>query len=155
MRRDGPSYLIKLSGTGTFYDYPDTKEYLGRYNPKTYSDVEDIDEITSRPDHALHRLTDAIVQDAAVKHGNKLRTAIVCPPDIYGRGRGPGRKLSYYIPWFVEGIRQLNAPFYLNEGSNVRGWVHIDDFTQIYVSLVEAALAGGGPVTWGKQVSSF
>lgn len=153
LRRAGPSYLIKLSGTGEFYEYPDTKEFLGRYNPKTYSDVKDIGEILSRPPHALHRHTDAIVQEAGEAHADKLKTAVVCPPDIYGRGHGPGRQLSYYISWFVQGIRKVGAPFYLNEGSNIRGWVHIDDFTRIYVSLVEAAAAGGGNVTWGKEVS--
>jgi nucleoside-diphosphate-sugar epimerase len=93
------------------------------------------------------------VQEAGEAYADKLKTAVVCPPDIYGRGHGPGRQLSYYISWFVQGIRKIGAPFYLNEGSNIRGWVHIDDFTRIYVSLVEAAAAGGGHVTWGKEVS--
>jgi nucleoside-diphosphate-sugar epimerase len=154
LRRNTPSYLIKLSGTGTLYDYPDTKEYLGRFNPKTYSYIDHIDEILSLPAHALHRYTDSIVQDAALKHPDKLKTAIVCPPDVYGPGHGAGRKLTYYLPCFVEDIQKPGAPSCLNDGSNMRGWVHIDDFMQIYVALVEAAAAGGGPVTWGEQVSS-
>ncbi|KAI0975642.1 NAD(P)-binding protein [Xylaria arbuscula] len=151
LRRDGKSYLIKLSGSGTLYEYPDTTEYLGRFNPKVYSDTDDIKELVSRPDNALHRRTDAIVLKAAADHGHSLKTAIVCPPDIYGRGHGPGRKASYYIPSFLEGIRKLGKPFYLRDGSNIRGWVHIDDFVQIYISLVEAAVAGGGSVSWGSE----
>ncbi|KAI1298086.1 NAD(P)-binding protein [Xylaria venustula] len=151
LRRDGKSYLIKLSGTGILYEYPDTTEYLGRFNPKIYSDIEDINELVTRPDNALHRPTDAIVLKAAAEHGHSLKTAIVCPPDIYGRGRGPGRRASYYIPSFVEGIRKLGRPFYLRDGSNMRAWVHIDDFVQIYISLVEAAVAGGGSVSWGSE----
>ncbi|TRX91240.1 hypothetical protein FHL15_007845 [Xylaria flabelliformis] len=152
LRHDSKSYLIKLSGTGTLYEYPDTTEYLGRINPKIYSDIDDIKELVSRPDNALHRRTDAIVFKAAAEHGNRLKTAIVCPPDIYGRGCGPGRRASYYIPWFVEAIKKLGKPFYLQDGSNMRGWVHIDDFVQIYISLVEAAVAGGGSVSWGREV---
>ncbi|KAI0554299.1 NAD(P)-binding protein [Xylaria curta] len=151
IRRDRKSYLIKLSGTGTLYEYPDTKEYLGRFNPKIYSDIDDIKELVSRPDNALHRRTDAIVLKAAADHGDRLKTAIVCPPDIYGRGHGPGRRASYYIPWFVEAIKKLGKPFYLQDGSNMRGWVHIDDFVQIYISLVEAAVTGGGSVSWGRE----
>ncbi|KAI0523914.1 NAD(P)-binding protein [Xylaria bambusicola] len=151
LSRDAKSYLLKLSGTGTLYEYPETEAYLGRFNPKIYSDVDDIDELVSRPDNALHRCTDAIVLEAAAKHGHSLKTAILCPPDIYGRGRGPGRRTSYYIPWFVGAIQKLGRPFYLRDGSNMRGWVHIDDFVQIYISLVEAAVAGGGSVSWGRE----
>lgn len=153
LRRHKPSYLIKLSGTGILYDYPDQKEYLGLVNPKVYSDVDNIDEITSRPAHAYHMYTDSIVREAALKHGEKIKTAIVCPPDVYGRGHGPGRQLSWFIPFFVESIQKLGVAFYMKEGSNARGWVHIDDLTQIYVSLVEAAVSGNESVSWGKQVS--
>jgi nucleoside-diphosphate-sugar epimerase len=55
----------------------------------------------------------------------------------------------------VDGTRRHSAPFYLNEGTNVRGWVHIDDLIQIYVRLVEAAAAGGGSVSWGLNVSTL
>ncbi|KAI1176707.1 NAD(P)-binding protein [Nemania sp. FL0916] len=151
LRRAKKSYLIKLSGTGTLYEYPATKAYLGRFNPKIYSDIEDIQDLVSRPDTALHRPTDAIVLKAASEHGHVLKTAIVCPPDICGRGRGPGRRASYYIPWFVQAIQKLGKPFYLGSGENMRGWVHIDDFVQIYVKLVEAAVAGGGNVSWGQE----
>ncbi|KAI0150755.1 NAD(P)-binding protein [Xylariaceae sp. FL1272] len=151
LRRDRKSFLIKLSGTGLLYEYPNTTEYLGQYNPKAYSDVEDIAELVSRPDDALHRRTDAIVLNAAAEHGHMLKTAIVCPPDIYGRGYGPGRRISYYIPWFVEAIQKLGNPFYLDAGSNMRGWVHIQDLVQIYIALVEAAAAGGGEVSWGSK----
>lgn len=153
LRRNKPSYLIKLSGTGILYDYPDQEEYLGLKNPKIYSDINDIDEITSRPAHAYHMYTDSIVRDAALKHGEKIKTAIVCPPDVYGRGHGPGRQLSWFIPSFVESVQRLGVSFYMKEGSNARGWVHIDDLTKIYVSLVEAAASGNETVSWGKHVS--
>ena len=155
LRRNITSFLIHLSGTGILSDFKDTKDYRGRLNPKIYSDIDDIDEITSRPAGSLHRHTDEIIQEYAVKYGDKLKTAIVCPPDIYGRGYGPGRNQSVYFPTFVREIMKIGAPFYLKDGSNTRGWVHIDDLMDVYVDLVEAAVVGGGrSVTWGKDVSS-
>jgi len=148
------SFLIHLSGTGILSDFKNS-EYRGRLNPKVYSDIDEIDEITSFPDDFLHRKTDKIIQDAAVQHGEKLKTAIVCPPDIYGRGHGPGRKQSVYVPALLSETKKIGAPFYTNEGSNTRSFVHIDDLMDLYTTLVEAAAAGGGSVTWGKKVCYF
>jgi nucleoside-diphosphate-sugar epimerase len=128
------------------------KQLRGRLNPKIYSDIDSIDEITSRPDGSLHRHTDKASHHASTQHGHVLKTAIVCPPDIYGRGYGPVKTDSVYFPVFVEEIRKLGYAFYCNEGANVRGWVHIDDLMDVYVKLIEAAAAGGGGVTWGREV---
>jgi nucleoside-diphosphate-sugar epimerase len=153
LRRNSESFLIHLSGTGILSDFKDTTAYRGRLNPKIWSDIDSIDEITSRPAGSLHRHTDALIQEAAVKHGDKLKAAIVCPPDIYGRGHGPGGNQSVFFPSYIKESIKIGAPFYTNEGTNTRGWVHIDDVMELYVSLVEAAVAGGGSITWGKQVS--
>ena len=55
-------------------------DHLGRLNPKVWSDIDNIDEITSMPLDARHRNTDKIIQDAGVRHSDKLKTAICCPP---------------------------------------------------------------------------
>ena len=49
---------------------------------------------------------------------------------------------------------ELGHPFYTESGSNRRSWVHINDFMELYVALVEAAVAGGGEADWGKEVRS-
>jgi hypothetical protein len=101
LRRSDPSFLIHLGGTGVVADWQDPT-YLGKLNPKIWSDIDDIDAITSLPDGALHRNVDKIIQEAAAANGEKLKTAIVCPPDIYGPGRGPGRTQSIYIPAYLD-----------------------------------------------------
>ncbi|CAK4032182.1 Hypothetical predicted protein [Lecanosticta acicola] len=143
-------FLIHLSGTGILADWR-SPEYLGKKNPKVWSDIDDIEEITSRPDAELHRNVDKIIQEAARKHGERLKTAIVCPPDIYGKGRGPGRTTSVYFPVFLDEIKTIGAPFFGGEGANTRSWVHIDDLMQIYLKLVEAAAGGGGSADWGVE----
>lgn len=151
LRRKARSFLIHLSGTGIVADWQE-KTHLGTLNPKVWSDIHDIDEIASRPDRELHRNVDKIIQTAAAEHGSMLKTAIVCPPDIYGPGRGPGRKQSVYFPVFLNEIKKIGAPFYANEGTNARSWVHIEDLMTVYLRLVEAAVAGGGGAAWGKEV---
>jgi nucleoside-diphosphate-sugar epimerase len=151
LRRSGPSFLIHLSGTGIVADWQD-QTYLGKLNPKVWSDIDDIDNITSLPDQALHRNVDKIIQEAATANGEKLKTAIVCPPDIYGPGKGPGKTQSVYVPIFLNEIKQVGAAFYAGEGTNTKSWVHIEDLMTVYLKLVEAAVAGGGGGDWGREV---
>jgi nucleoside-diphosphate-sugar epimerase len=88
----------------------------------------------------------------AAKHPDKLKTAIMCPPDIYGPGRGPGKTQSVYFPVLWTEIQKIGAPFYADEGTNTRSWVHIEDLMTMYLKLVEAAVAGGQGADWGKEV---
>lgn len=43
-----------------------------------------MDELTNLPDEAFHRNVDKLVIDAGTKHGDVIKTNIVCPPTIYG-----------------------------------------------------------------------
>lgn len=148
----GPGFLIRLAGTGIIADWQN-----GPYavlNPKVWSDIDDIDDITSLPDDYLHRPADKILQAAAAQHGDRLKTAIICPSGIYGQGRGPGNIRSLLIPEMCENIIELGYSFYALTGANRRSWIHVDDVANIYLKLVEAAVAGGGNAVWGKEVSN-
>lgn len=151
LRRQEPSFLIHLGGTGVVADWRDPT-YTGKLNPKIWSDVDDIEAINSLPDKALHRNVDKIIQQAGVQHAEKLKTAIICPPDIYGPGRGLARNQSVYVPVFIEESKKEGAVFYGGEGTNTRSWVHIEDLMTVYLKLVEAAVSGGGGADWGKEV---
>ena len=151
MKRSEPSFLIHLGGTGIVSDWR-TPDYLGKLNPKIWSDVDNLDEITTLPDGELHRNVDKIIQQAGAEHGEKLKTAIMCPPDIYGPGRGPGRQQSVYVATFWQNIKTVGAPFYAGDGTNTRSWVHIEDLMTVYLKLVEAAVAGGEGAEWNDKV---
>ena len=62
LRRSTPGYLLHLSGTGIVSDWAEDK-YLGKLNPKVWSDVDSLDEIRALPDSALHRTTEQILHD--------------------------------------------------------------------------------------------
>ncbi|RAR05510.1 NAD(P)-binding protein [Stemphylium lycopersici] len=68
LRRSTPGYLLHLSGTGIVSDWADAT-YLGKLNPKIWSDISSLPEIRQLPLTALHRNTEAILHDTVAKHG--------------------------------------------------------------------------------------
>jgi nucleoside-diphosphate-sugar epimerase len=114
---------------------------LGHLNSKIWSDISSLPEITSLPDGELHRNTETILHRTVAEHSDKINIAIMCPPDIYGRGKGLAKRHSALIPMFVNVIRNKNdgKAFYYGDGGNTRSWVHIDDLMKLYLRVVEAA----------------
>ena len=118
-------------------------EYLGTLNPKVWSDIdtEDLSTISSLPSHALHRNTEEFLWKTAAENSDKVNIAIMCPPDIYGRGTGLGKTSSALVPMFIADAKNVagGKPFYYGDGGNTRSWVHISDLTSLYLRVVEAA----------------
>ena len=140
-------YLIHTSGTGMLADFS-TGE--GNEAPKIYSDVEDVEEITTLPLTHFHRDVDnAVISGGQEKN---IKTAIVSPPTIYGVGKGPLKKRSIQVPALIAGILSRGKGFTVGEGNSVWDLVHIDDLGAAYILLIEEALKeNGGRVTWGPQ----
>jgi hypothetical protein len=153
LRRDQckPSFFIRLGGTGAIADWHDER-YYGELNPKVWSDIEDIDILTSLPDWALHRSVEKTIQEAAELHEERLKCAIICSSGVYGQGKGLVRTQSLLVPDLYDESVKLRATFYTGSGGNTRGWVHLDDLMSVYLALIDAAATGGGNVVWGKKV---
>jgi len=49
------------------------------------NDWSGVEELTTLPDSAFHRNVDKVVLEAGTKHGDVIKTNIVCPPTIYGK----------------------------------------------------------------------
>ncbi|KAI4605950.1 hypothetical protein J4E83_010376 [Alternaria metachromatica] len=140
LQRSTPGYLLHLSGTGIVSDWA-SPSYLGVLNPRIWSDKTSLGEIRQLPPTALHRNTETILHDTIAKHGDRINIAIMCPPDIYGKGKGLVKTHSALIPFFIHAAKGLESgkPFYYNEGANTRSWVHINDLMRLYLHVVEAA----------------
>ena len=142
LTRPTPGYLLHLSGTGIVSDWVD-EQYLGKTNPKIWSDISSIDEIRNLSPRALHRNTEIILHDTVRDQSDKINIAIMCPPDIYGKGKGLAKTHSALVPMYVQEIQNLGGKaFYYGEGENVRSWVHIDDLMGLYLKVIEAAASG-------------
>lgn len=140
LRRESPGYLLHLSGTGIVSDWAEPS-FLGRENPRVWSDLDEghLAGIRSLPDTALHRNTEKILHQTVRDNAHRVHVAIMCPPDIYGRGLGPGKKTSALLPLFTAAAQKSGRVFYVGEGRNTRSWVHVNDLMRVYLHVVEAA----------------
>lgn len=82
--KEKPGYWLHTGGTGILTFEDSDKGTFGNKSDKVYDDWEEVEELLNLPDHAFHRNVDKLVLDAAVKHADVLKVALVCPPTIYG-----------------------------------------------------------------------
>ena len=127
------------------------RKTYGEAATKIYDDWDGIDEVTSLPDVALHRNVDKLVLAAGIENPQTVKTAIVCPPTIYGRGRGPGNQRSHQLPELARCTLEKKHGIQVGEGLTFWPNVHVADLSVAFLKLVEAATQGGGNATWGKD----
>jgi nucleoside-diphosphate-sugar epimerase len=147
--RTAPSYLIHTSGSAILVDITRTDEFGKFAAEKIYDDIKDVGEITSLPlTGHLHRDVDIVILGA---NSSTLKTAIVCPPTIYGRGSGSGNNRSNQVPGLTQQTLKRGEAFQVAEGKSVWNNVHINDLANHYLLLVEDAATGGKNATWGTK----
>lgn len=145
---ESPGYIVHTSGTAIIAFADIERQTFGESSSKIYDDWDGIGEITSLPDFAPHRNVDKIIL-AADTHN--VKSAIVCPPTIYGRGRGPGNQRSHQVPELSRCTLQKGHGIQVGAGKTYWSNVHVHDLSDAYVALIEAAAAGGGKATWGRE----
>ncbi|KAL1956246.1 hypothetical protein VTO42DRAFT_7506 [Malbranchea cinnamomea] len=148
---DRPGYWIHTSGTGilTYEDFRNST--YGELRTKEFNDWDGIGEVTSLPDDALHRNVDKIVLKVGINSSDRVKTAIVCPPCIYGPGRGPGNRRSFQIYNLAKTVLKRKRGIQVGKGQNIWHQVHVQDLSQVYLRLGEEAANGGGKATWGRE----
>lgn len=145
-----PGYLIHTSGTGILMYTDLDQQIYGEEATKIHDDWDNVQEmITGIPDHAPHRNVDKIVQ--SVRDGHTVKSAIVCPPCIYGPGRGPGNQTSVQVPVLAIGTLQQGHGIQVGAGKTFWTQIHVQDLSNLYLKLVEAASNGGGSATWNDE----
>ncbi|KAI9676195.1 MAG: hypothetical protein M1817_000940 [Caeruleum heppii] len=148
---DSPGYWIHTSGTGILLYQDLDSSTFGEPSSKVYDDWDGVAEVTSLPMHAPHRNVDKIVLDAATEHSDTIKSAIVCPPIIYGFGRGPGNKRSHQVPELARCTLQRGEAFHVRAGKAYWNCIHVHDLSKIYLRLLEEAVKTGGTATWGPE----
>lgn len=87
-----------------------------------------------------------------MKHGDVIKTALVCPPTIYGVGRGPvsGRgRQAYELTSLI--LKDGYAPI-IGQGQAHWDNVHIHDLSEVYALLLDAAIDKNfSDEIWGEK----
>jgi len=145
---EGPGYWIHTSGTLILgWETMELGEF-GNKLDKVFDDWDGVKELTSQPDRAAHRNVDKIVLAAS---SDKVKTAIVCPPTIFGVGQGPDNTRSVQIYRATEAFLKRGKAFKVGKGENIWHQVHVADLSKLYLLLGEAALNNGSPATWNDE----
>ncbi|KAF2755989.1 NAD(P)-binding protein [Pseudovirgaria hyperparasitica] len=144
----GKGFLIHTGGSGILCaDDLETGRY-GEPSDQVYDDWDGLSVVTSLPDSAPHRIVDKVVLAGA---SDALKTAIVCPPTIYGLGRGPGNHRSIQAYSMTRTTLKRGKGVRVGKGLNNWTMVHVHDLSGLFLTLVEAAARGGGKAAWGAE----
>jgi len=76
---------LHTGGTGILTFGDSEAGRLGEAPIKEFNDLEGIGELITLPDSAFHRDVDKIVLEAGENNSDSVKTAIICPPSIYGK----------------------------------------------------------------------
>jgi nucleoside-diphosphate-sugar epimerase len=116
---------------------------MGRYaNPHIYSD-DDLSAYHTLPSTAWHKVVDDVVFEAADR--GVIDVIIICPPLIWGTGKGVFNQRSSQILGMTKCFLAAGKAYTVGKGANVWVKVHITDISQLYLTVLEAALAGNIP----------
>ena len=146
-----PGFLIHTSGTGVLLIDDISVQVFGEDSSKIYDDLEGVGKVTSLPDDAPHRNVDKIVLAAGAESEGHVKTAVVCPPTIYGTGRGPGNQRSHQVPELARCTLEQGHGIQVNAGKTYWSNVHVHDLSDLYLKLAENAAAGGSLAEWPNK----
>ncbi|CAI7629913.1 hypothetical protein N7533_004103 [Penicillium manginii] len=131
------AYLIHTSGTSILGDHP----YTGiDQNGKIWSDEKDDIYAMEKghPEVYGQRVTDVAVVETGKSLG--IKTYIVVPPTIYGKGSGPFATLSQQVPNLARLARKRGSAAVIESGKGIWNHVHIDDLSDFYLRLFRAVV---------------
>ncbi|KAF2679183.1 NAD dependent epimerase/dehydratase family protein [Lentithecium fluviatile CBS 122367] len=132
-----PTYMVHTSGTSILGDRPYTGASLkDKIWSDVHSDVYNME--TTHPERYAQRVTDIAVVETGLKTG--VRTYIVVPPTIYGKGTGPFATLSQQIPNLARLARKRGHAVVIEKGEGVWNHVHISDLSRYYLHLFRAVM---------------
>ncbi|KAF4190006.1 hypothetical protein CNMCM7927_005816 [Aspergillus lentulus] len=129
------AYMIHTSGTSILGDHP----YTGTpQNQKIWSDEKDDVYAMEKnhPERYGQRVTDVTVVETGLSLG--VKTYIVVPPTIYGKGSGPFATLSQQVPNLARLARKRGHAAVIESGAGIWNHVHILDLANFYLLLFRA-----------------
>jgi nucleoside-diphosphate-sugar epimerase len=132
--------LTGLKGSGKTLIQVSGSSVVGAYdNGEKSDDTFDEDTpFTPQPEKAMRVAIDQSVLAAAK---DNVRTIVIRPTLIYGRGVGVASS-SVQIPKLIDVARKHGVPRHVGPGLNIWGHVHIADVVDLFLLALEKAPAG-------------
>jgi nucleoside-diphosphate-sugar epimerase len=147
-----PGYLLHTGGTGILTYFDSSANKLGEDSDKVFDDLDGIDELINLPNEAFHKTVDAIVINAGTNASGAVKTAIICPPTIYGKGRGPSLTRGRQVYELAKTVLEMQAAPVIGKGQARWNNIHVHDLARAFVLLVEQAAKGNNDAKlWGAQ----
>ena len=140
--------LIHTSGTSVVSDLA-----AGEYSTAIFQEDSPFDPLPER------RLRVAIDRADAGGSAAKIRSVVIRPSLIYGRGHGLNPH-SIQLPRLIELARKYKIARHVGRGLNVWSHVHIDDLVDLYLLALDAAPPGSlfyaenGEASWKAMASA-
>jgi nucleoside-diphosphate-sugar epimerase len=138
-RAAAEAMVTALAGTGKTFLHTSGSSIVGsRARGELVEKVFDEDTVfTPSPARAGRVAIDTMVRAAAC---NGVRSMVIAPSLIYGRGRGLNPH-SIQVPWLIALAKKYGVAKHIGSGENRWSNVHIDDLVTLYVLAIETAPA--------------
>jgi len=147
-----PGYWLHTGGTGILTYFDSSADKFGEHTDKVFDDLDGVDELIGLPQEAFHKNVDQIVINAGTNASGAIKTAIVCPPTIYGDGRGPSLTRGRQVYELAKTVLEIQAAPVIGGGKAMWNNVHVHDLARAFVLLVEeAANNNTDPKLWGNN----
>lgn len=153
--RSGKGYYVHTSGASLIWDEPE-----GLKEARLWDDIADIAELSALKEKHTHAVTDKIVRDGA----SDVNVAIVSPGFVGGLSPSIEHPTPITTPAILTTARAFGSGFQIAQGENASAWIHVDDLANMFLILVEDALAAlaGTPIkraeelqVWGAEAYYF
>ncbi|KAJ5604633.1 NAD dependent epimerase/dehydratase [Penicillium lagena] len=133
-------HFLHLSGTTNIAASSITQS---PFEVQTFSDKDNIYEyeLLREANQAYGQRT-ADVNVIQTGESANVKTYIVMPPSVYGRGDGWFKRQSHQIPTLIRNAITTGYSEHLNAGTTNSGHVHVADLSSLYALLLEKILSG-------------
>ncbi|KAL4964616.1 uncharacterized protein BDV14DRAFT_200671 [Aspergillus stella-maris] len=135
------AYYIQVTGASVLGGPEIDNDSYGEPSDDIHNDLDGIqavrEKITAYPNR---RVVDNFILNLK---GSGPKTAIIFPPIIFGKGRGPGNQRSIQVPSIAKNALQRKQAAYVGRGLAKWGAIHVADLASLFGKLVERAVASG------------
>lgn len=124
---------------------------FGNATDDEYNDIRDEKELHSIIRKHQNRAVDNYILDITEQTPH-VKTALVFPSLVYGKGNGPGNQRSIQVPELARIALERRRAVQIGPGANIWSNVHISDLSSMLVHLTESAITGSDDKQiWGTN----